>query len=256
MTDPNWERWIGRATGIIALLSVATLLLTVVHDWGYFKVVGSHFQSLQTPTDYLANSLFWLPAYAAAYLLVLFVSFTITPLIFGAKGEDGGFVRRKSLRKFLPWRFFLVATPGLIFIAASLDSIAPLLLLIPVALTDISHGAYKNQTISAVGFGAAAATNLLLLCTGFFFIFAQLEADFDLRSYSPVYRIELKSGGLKHAVVLRNMERGILLHHPAEKRVEFVRWDDVRALASTPTQDTVAIRLLCRWLPLCNAPNP
>ena len=45
----------------IAILSFAVLIVTVLHDWGYFWVVGLRFQSVQTAYDHLANSIEWLP---------------------------------------------------------------------------------------------------------------------------------------------------------------------------------------------------
>jgi hypothetical protein len=44
-----------------ALLSFCILMLTVFHDWGYFSIIGVKFQFLQTPYDYIANSITWLP---------------------------------------------------------------------------------------------------------------------------------------------------------------------------------------------------
>jgi hypothetical protein len=35
--------------------------MSVTHEYGYFTVVGRHFQTLLTTTDYFANSILWLP---------------------------------------------------------------------------------------------------------------------------------------------------------------------------------------------------
>lgn len=49
------------ATGIVALLTVSLLALSVSHEWGYFWVVGSHFQTFVSTIDYLSNGVLWLP---------------------------------------------------------------------------------------------------------------------------------------------------------------------------------------------------
>jgi hypothetical protein len=37
---------------VAAVLSFSVLILTVVHECGYFFVVGAHFQTLVSATDY------------------------------------------------------------------------------------------------------------------------------------------------------------------------------------------------------------
>jgi hypothetical protein len=55
----------------IALLSFAVLALTVVHEWGYFWVLGSHFQAVASAYDYFSNSILWLPQNLLLLLLGL-----------------------------------------------------------------------------------------------------------------------------------------------------------------------------------------
>jgi hypothetical protein len=64
----------------IAALSFALLTVTVLHDWGYFWLLGSRFQCIQTPYDYLANAIEWLPLHLALFLLALLCSFVLQPL--------------------------------------------------------------------------------------------------------------------------------------------------------------------------------
>ena len=45
----------------IGVVSFLVLLVTVVHEYGYFIVLGSHLQAIATTYDYLANALVWLP---------------------------------------------------------------------------------------------------------------------------------------------------------------------------------------------------
>src|SRR6185436_17088068 len=46
---------------ILAALTIGTLLLAVGYEWGYFLLIGRDFQALLTTSDYLSNTIFWLP---------------------------------------------------------------------------------------------------------------------------------------------------------------------------------------------------
>lgn len=46
---------------IIAALTIGTLLLAIGYEWGYFWLIGRDFQALLTTSDYLSNTIFWLP---------------------------------------------------------------------------------------------------------------------------------------------------------------------------------------------------
>src|ERR1700686_722350 len=52
------------APKVIGVTSVAVLVMTVVHEWGYFYVLDWHLQTLATTYDYLTNALVWLPSIA------------------------------------------------------------------------------------------------------------------------------------------------------------------------------------------------
>jgi hypothetical protein len=46
---------------IITASTFFVLVLAVTHEWGYFWVIGTHFQTLMSPSDYLSSGLLWLP---------------------------------------------------------------------------------------------------------------------------------------------------------------------------------------------------
>ena len=44
---------------ILGALTIALLMMSITHEYGYFTLVGRHFQTLLTTTDYLANGVLW-----------------------------------------------------------------------------------------------------------------------------------------------------------------------------------------------------
>ena len=45
---------------VIGSATIAVLITSVSHEVGYFFVIGSHFQTFLTTTDYLTNGVLWL----------------------------------------------------------------------------------------------------------------------------------------------------------------------------------------------------
>jgi hypothetical protein len=48
-------------SGVTAALTFAVLTLAFVHEWGFFFIVGRHFQSLLSFSDYFTSAIGWLP---------------------------------------------------------------------------------------------------------------------------------------------------------------------------------------------------
>jgi hypothetical protein len=46
---------------ILGAVTVSLLLLSVTHEYGYFWIVGSRFQTFLTTSDYFSNAILWLP---------------------------------------------------------------------------------------------------------------------------------------------------------------------------------------------------
>jgi hypothetical protein len=46
---------------VLASATLALLLLSVCHEYGYFWGVGSRFQTFVSTTDYFSNAILWLP---------------------------------------------------------------------------------------------------------------------------------------------------------------------------------------------------
>src|SRR5580693_3494951 len=46
---------------ILGALTVGLLLTSFAHEYGYFWLVGTNFQTLLTTSDYFTNAVLWLP---------------------------------------------------------------------------------------------------------------------------------------------------------------------------------------------------
>jgi len=47
---------------VLGAVTVALLLMSVSHEYGYFWAVGRHFQTFLATSDYFSNAVLWLPA--------------------------------------------------------------------------------------------------------------------------------------------------------------------------------------------------
>jgi hypothetical protein len=56
----NWVMENG--TKAIGLLSALVVVLSTVHDWGYFAVIGPDFRALLSAYDYVTNAFEWMPS--------------------------------------------------------------------------------------------------------------------------------------------------------------------------------------------------
>jgi hypothetical protein len=52
-----------------------------------------------------------------------------------------------------------------------------------------------------------------------------------LETFSEPYQLELKQGIKINRIILRTFDKGVLVHDPAESRVEFIKWDELQKLS-------------------------
>jgi hypothetical protein len=61
----------------------------------------------------------------------------------------------------------------------------------------------------------------------FVFLFGVADAINATGNVTNVHKIEIKGGEIKHAIVLRTFEKGVLLWSPGDEMIEFVRWEQI-----------------------------
>jgi hypothetical protein len=104
-----------------------------------------------------------------------------------------------------------------------------------------------------------SAQTVIVLWIAFFFCFSALVqgnqrayADFTTKTGDTT--VDLKDGGtIKDAVLLRHLDRGLLLRRVTDNEVFFVRWEEVRRLAAEliPVEQRDRV---CVWFNLSPCP--
>src|ERR1700730_5272203 len=73
---------------IIAGATFLVFVLAFVHEFAYFQVVGSQFQSLMTATDYLVSAISWMPFIGLVLFIVTLAILAVARLIEGRPHQE------------------------------------------------------------------------------------------------------------------------------------------------------------------------
>ncbi|BAM89626.1 hypothetical protein S58_36330 [Bradyrhizobium oligotrophicum S58] len=224
----------------IAALSAAMILLSVVHEFGYFAYVGSFFQTFVTATDYFTNAILWMPIGIIT--------------IFGWQAwrfilEDPPKIQRNNWKSWIA-PLFLVGGPVSIFVFTS--SGFPLFYLVGlgylwIILFDRFVPKVELAPLSVVELRKLLRIGVPIIAAIFTLGYERAKADLDLRTNSQPYIIGIKdvpTGILR--IPLRHFDKGLLLSNPVDHRIEFVKWEKVDQI-SKPTEDTRIDPPSCAW---------
>lgn len=218
---------------LLAAIAAAALSMTIVHDWGYFQSIGSEFQMLQSPYDYLANSLSWLPFTLTAMVIYNAIAFAASWFVvkrsLGREPTEKQLqdLHNKTDRIFKPAAFFtlFVASPAclLIYFIHS-----PWVAYIALAVVTFGIASVLVLTRSA---GVPAHVRLLgvtiLMFYGVSYIWGITSGRLALTGFQDVYHFVQKDGGDHAYKLLRNLDKGALVHDPVRQRVLFLKWDQI-----------------------------
>jgi hypothetical protein len=217
---------------ILGAATLALLLMSVSHEYGYFWAVGRFFQTFLTTSDYFSNAVLWLPA-----TLILVYLATSANILWGPqKFPQVGFQNVKAIWNFAMLAVVSIVCPAVVFFFAKrwnpFAYLTPLLpwwmiygsKILPLAETSLEIQAQRMLLIAPV------------VMAGFFGGgFEQGKAD--LSSFNEPYTLEMKKGGNLHRIVLRSFDKGILVRDAVEKRIEFVRWEDITKISRLEDAD-------------------
>jgi hypothetical protein len=234
----------------IAALSFALLIVTVFHDWGYFSVLGSRYQSIQTPYDHLANAIEWLPLHLAIFLVAFLFSLVLRALI--RKPEEHAFpsgimekTRWKNARNSVAFGgvsllltalgIILLTTQGLIGVGVAIILFACYMTVSPLVLSRIPPSAVNDFVW---------LTPVVLIAA---FITGGIDALNSIESPSNIYRIVPKDSPPFNANLLRSLDKGLLMWDGSRQRVILMRWEGVSEISHfiTPNDKTP---YACRFL--------
>lgn len=220
----------------LALLMATLLLYAVAHEYGYFTVVGSYYLTFATSFDYVINALLWFPS----TLFLLFLFHDVDSAIRDVE------IERWSVGRWLRINigiqlFFFVFT----FLFGSV--------LFPIAMSACVLAVWVIVNIFPMSECYNVDTRLYRFLV---FIPAALIGSFgyglteaygDLRSIKDVYRISFKEGRQPmHVVMLRNFEKGFLIHDKVNSRIEFVPRETAVSISRTSPSEGPS--LSCRLM--------
>ena len=223
---------------IIGIATVALLLMSLGHEYGYFWIVGSKFQTFLTATDYLSNAVLWLPSVALA--LYAYIDWDVV------LGQ-----RRYSFGWREPVALLLVAI-ALWFVMGSSLVPTPLLFSSPIILLWLLYGdrllPSPLETVAHLRQVIYAAPVLIIVL----FSWGVLQGEGDLQEKSQPFTVKLKGGKVVARDILRTFDKGILMRDAKNNRIVFVRWDEVIQISHFARAPSEAP--LCSWLNL-NCPE-
>ena len=221
-----------RFPSLLAMATFFVLSLAVTHEWAYYSIIGSHFQSLMSPTDYLSSALLWLPYIA--------VTWAIMGILTALQWRIEGFT--------FPIRNRIDSISLHILGITVVVSAVVTFLLVPPDITSqfayglafcyvwtvllgyfVSHEAIRSR----LTFGAAMILNL----TPILFVLSYTEglytAKRDLMKTEPTYQFQsTKDAPLRSVVLLRNLDKGVLVQG-TDREVQFYKWSDITEISHT-----------------------
>jgi hypothetical protein len=222
-----------------ALLSFFVLMLTVFHDWGYFWIIGSKFQSVQTPYDYIANSITWLPLSLALVALHVgavgaLVNFTIQR---PTDQHDFQSAPLRIIRAKIKKQFDTIAIAGtvttLLMGACSyvykfphkelFGSFALMTAYVAIFAALVPRAAFWDPLKQ--DFRLALLISAVPIIVILSFIGGVGEALYSLSSRQNVYALRQKDASYKQVSLLRSLDKGVLTYDFGNHQIAFTRWD-------------------------------
>jgi hypothetical protein len=217
-------------TKLLGLLSFCLIAAATIHDWAYFRIVGSKFRSIQTTYDYITYTIEWIPLIffilAVSWLAAVFLAPRTT--LFDEEGLSGQGIRRLRRHRFV-FAFFFSCCAVPLFIYSLVKPHPFNLYLIGLAILPIISGAYlfvyHSQSANFFPFFA-------VLMSATIYTYGLLEGATDsVGNISDVHSLQLKGAPERQVMLLRSFEKGVLIRSPSDNRIEFIKWDQIEKLS-------------------------
>lgn len=208
---------------VLAAATLGLLFLSVCHEYGYFWIVGSRFQTFLSTTDYFSNAILWLPV-----LTFLLYSYLDWGVMLGNKKYNFG--------KNWKWKlaFWSVTLGFPVFAFFDFKESFAFTYALPIIFVWVGFVAgnlpYAN-TRSEVLRMAHRAMVIGPVVAVIAFSAGVMQAESALASFSEPYRLDLKAGIRLNRTLLRTFDKGVLVRDPSADRIEFIRWDDLLSLS-------------------------
>lgn len=207
---------------IVGVATVTVLLMSAVHEFGYFLMVGTFFQTLLTPSDYFSNMLIWvttIPLFAIPWFRwdILSEKSRLQRLGMNRNGAMFLLLVCILLGTFLfgpHWLLWFAALPGLTLWLIYGPDIVPF-------KNTRSKSLYQLRLTL---FSAPVVLSLL-------FVWGIFDGQRDLKRLTDVYTIQTRRDGKIQRILMRNFDKGLLVRDAVANKVEFIKWDDVSGIS-------------------------
>lgn len=233
-------------TRVVGPATVLLIAFSVIHEWGYFSIVGYKFQSIVSATDYVTNAILWLPY--SFFGLLYFVE--------NGPAPKGGESRWARLGTYL---LLLLNIGGIIYASAVLPLSSYGLTFIAMWIATFWFLLVNRFFVELKIEITKTAYNLIrttpALMVGVYF-WGMHEGMRELKHPDSAYWVQRSEANSKKPIALmRVFDRGILVRDPNSQTVEFIRWEKITSLEkfSPPDSEKSAT---CVWLNIwCPKPS-
>jgi hypothetical protein len=234
------KEFLDHFAAILGAATVGLLLFSVCHEYGYFWIIGGHFQTLVSTSDYFTNATQWI-----VFTLMILYTWMDWKATFG--------LRRYYSPISMDWRTWIFPAvalfPFLLVTFFSPNSVDFALFFMfaylwlvygvrNVPFADSDEPVYKKirAAILAVPFFAVLA-----------FVAGKQKGVSALATMSDPYQVKVKGGEVRSRILLRSFDKGLLVRSPADERVEFIKWDQIEEVTkvSPKARDE---SYSCQWL--------
>lgn len=211
---------LSKMTALLGQATACAVVFSVCHEIGYFSVVGSYFQTLFSPSDYLNNTFIWIPTSVQIVVYIYAIWFLMERSINGSK----------------EWFFFWVAVPPFMFsvglwlflginpLSAALVFLAYVLAwslprIIDPRKSDLSLNQWKMI--------------IIFVCTCIVTLnYGADHAKSDMKSVHGTYIIKTKnSNESRPAMILRGLSGGLLVKDVIGDRVSYIKSEEIISIS-------------------------
>jgi hypothetical protein len=223
---------------ILGAATAALLAMSWTHEYGYFSTIGRQFQTFLATADYIANGALWLPlAFFFIQQTVQWSSLAVEPTEKGPKLK--GWKNVGVWIIWLLWVVFIIST-----VTWPIDYSQAVAIMGFIVLFWSSHWRkfYSKVSLEEESFQLIVRELIRLgpIILAAMYIYGSVNAADDLTRTDNVYLFKFKDEKLQpHLYIfLRNFDRGVLARDAVEKRILFLKWDDLKEVSSTTPEKT------------------
>ncbi|OIN95299.1 MAG: hypothetical protein AUJ48_03455 [Deltaproteobacteria bacterium CG1_02_45_11] len=231
-TDIILEK-LAKASGVLA---ACALILSVIHDWGFFFALDIGFIDIPTSIgDHIRSALIWLPNILFCFFIVIAIEFVNQRIERGLTEEEiiQSSKKPERLRKFRqgPAVLFRILAPvlvaGFLLIGNFYRGILPIALVVCWAM--FSEWA-NNAPLIKIRRSETTQKIFHWLPIIFFFVFFWGYNNASDLASDDVPRFKLTLSNADRALevnILRHVEKGTLVIEPKTKKITLISWPEV-----------------------------